>query len=1211
MYRDLRIRTVAVMNRYCGGTVAIIVAALAVSILIGIYVFRAIGTGVGGAVGAVGAVGTEGFEAPKMRPCAVYYTDNIAACDHPGRLYEQTPQWRETRLAALMKIKAPSEAERTEIQLLRDIKQEGAGAPKYCKVTLTDFTEKAEDPYKMAKNAAVRGAPDHWAFCFKANPDRAAAEATVRDFGDRSAIYTNMDYITTMGDANVYNRIQFRDLKFDTVKYASCLNSPPSLDENLPVLLAFKVNPYAMTLTKVLAFKRGANGQLSAYPNPLELFARLFRTQGENNQYVLKPVRTNLVVYKVSKNMCNHDTIYGTFPMTVDLSRLGLRTTVLVSGLPYASPNRAAMVKGIADIQMRMVEVGATIADLEKKYADITANKAGGLHRNVFLINNPDHWPQNTGQMNTLFANRVRLVKQDTDTIVHFRNNTRVPGVTEGYAIEWRGMLRITEKGSYAFKVNSDDAADAYVDGKLVTTYYGGHGFGDAGTSLVRLDLDPGFYPIHIRMMEWWGGDGMELSVRKNAEAWKLVPTSWFYYSSDPSINAYIQGMETSRQNMKMLEARKAEYERWIGQLQGNQANKLKAYADQMVSKDISGIFQRSHLSDGDVIYMDVGAYMLAGASPGMPGTGLGAGDGDDSTGITNGRQILVNNLLELNVPRTVPPPQVPLYDTPKYSVSMWLKITDGATQWRNILFYGAGDDWTDWTSRRNNNPRIDRTPGFWVYPDSTARLHYRHRARTPDGFNDGIDVTDLGKVPAFKQWFHYTTTINRNVASTYINGELAATRTLAGNFEWNNINAKKLVLGNNGISGGIFLQKLYWYNRVVSADEIRELAKEVGVNEVVEVTARSVGWGGCTAAHYGSGKVVINRQNFSFARGMNVYTVADDGTVKWSQWDSYANTVNNGGGKAAVVSALTEANLVKQRVLVALIHDEGTNQLSADVRTRLRELGSGALASARFRSPYLFIKDLRRNKVIIDRAGRENACDAIEWTGAIEYGLRRKRVEKSGLVMNLKDLSGDIWLDGTGNGYDAYYVGGVQTVSKYGGGITTPASQTQRYVLMPEKALQDLPNGTAWTLSWWMEVLSHGATRYCMSMASASYHNALIIQVNRSTITLYDSKLTAGRAIPYALNELVNITVVRSGNTFKLFKNGQLFGTYSVANQMATNTKTIQGWVLDQEQDTVKGAFDSTQNLNANWYEISLFNRTLSDAEVMAEYNGVKGRFG
>jgi len=1163
----------------------------------------------------------EGFEVPKMRPCAVYYTDNIAACDHPGKLYEKTPQWRETRLAQLSAIAAPSEAEKTEIQMLNEIKTEGANAPKYCKVTLSEFTEKADDPYKYAKEEAVRGSPEHWAFCFKANPDRAAAETTVREFGDRSSIYTNMEYIMTMGDANVYNRIQFRDLKFDGVKYASCLSTKPSLDENLPVFLAFKVNPYAMTLAQVLAFKRGANGQLTAYPNPLELFAKLFRTQGENSQYVLKPARKNLVVYKISKDICNNDSIHGTFPVTVDLTTVGLGTTVLVSGLPYASPNRAEMVKGIVDIQARMAEVGTTIADLEKKYADITANNAGGLHRNVFLINNPDHWPQNTGQMNTLFANRVRLVKQDTDTVVHFRNNTRVPGVAEGYAIEWRGMLRITEKGSYRFKVNSDDAADAYVDGKLVTTYYGGHGFGDAGTSLVSLDLDPGFYPIHIRMMEWWGGDGMELSVRKNSEAWKLVPTSWFYYSSDPQVNTYIQGMETGRQNMKMLEARKAEYERWVGQLQGNQADKLKAYADQMVSKDLSGIFQRSHISDGDVIYMDVGAYMLAGASPGVPwaGTGTGVagdGEGDGDAGITNGRQILVNNLLELNVPRTVSPPQVPLYETPKYSIAMWLKINEGATQWRNILFYGAGDDWTNWTARRKNNPLIDRTPGFWVYPDSTARLHYRHRARTPDGFNDGIDVADLGKVPPFKQWFHYTTTINGNVANTYINGELAATRTLAGNFEWNDVNAKKLVLGNNGISGGIYLQKLYWYNRIVSTDEIRELAKEVAVNEVTEIRARSVGWGGCSAAHYNSGSVVINRKPFSFVRGINIYTVADDGTVNWAQWDSYANTVNNGGGKAAVVNALSAANIVKQRVLVALIHDEGTNQLSADVRTRLRDLGSGALASARFRSPYMFIKDLRRNKVLIDRAGRENACDAIEWTGAIEYGVRQKRVQKPGLVMNLKDISGDIWLDGTGNGYDAYYVGGVQTVSKYGGGFTTPASQTTRYVLMPEKALQDLPSGTAWTLTWWMEVLSqskdqYGGGRYCMSMAIPSYDNVFIVQVNSNNITLHGGSLVQGRTIPYAFNELVNITIVRSANTFKFFKNGQFFGTYSVANQMATDTKQIQGWVLDQEQDTIKGAFDSTQNLNANWYEVSLFNKTLSDAEVLAEYNGVKGRFG
>jgi len=160
--------------------------------------------------------------------------------------------------------------------------------------------------------------------------------------------------------------------------------------------------------------------------------------------------------------------------------------------------------------------------------------------------------------------------------------------------------------------------------------------------------------------------------------------------------------------------------------------------------------------------------------------------------------------------------------------VSMWVKVMAGSTSWRNVFFYGADDDWTNWEARKNNNPLIDRTPGFWIYPDNTTRLHYRHRALTDGGFNDGIDVTDTAVLPPFGAWFHYSTTINGNQAKSYINGKLVVSRTLPGNFEWNDMKPKKLRLGKDGISAGVYLQKFYWYNRVLTDAEISQLAQEV-----------------------------------------------------------------------------------------------------------------------------------------------------------------------------------------------------------------------------------------------------------------------------------------------------------------------------------------------------------------------------------------------
>jgi hypothetical protein len=809
------------------GSIALLVAVASLLVLLSAAsVLIPVPPGVGGAEGFAVA---EGFADPvKMRPCAVYYTENIAACDHPAALYEKSPEWRKFRAAQLKDNKTPTAAESEEKTLLAQIAAEETQKkdkmPKFCKVPFSGFTEIADDPRKVESQAAARGPAEHWAFCYKPNPDAGSASASAVAFGDRGSVVANRDTITNMGDANVYNRIQFRSLEYGEVKRAMCVGPRPTenvLAETVPVLLALTVDPFTMKLQSIGAVQRSAKGELIPFDNWLGVFSRLFRAKGANYQYLMVPASMQALVYMVSKNICDQHTVQGTYPVTVNLASAGAAEKVIVAGMPYSAPSRAAMVQGISEIQDKINEVNATLADLTSKYNTVTSSTAGGLNRLVYLINSPDHWPQNTAQMNTMFANRLRLVKQDTDKTINYRSDTRVPGVREGYAIEWRGLIKAPATGTYWFNMNSDDAGDAYVDGKLVTTYYGGHWFNKQGVSVTGVRLEAGaFYSVHIRMMEWWGDDGMELSVRSDApgvgNTWQLLPTSWCYYSTDPNMNTYIAKMEYSRLQAQTLGQRKSEYEHWITKLNANQGDVVKRFAAELVGKDVSGMFQRAYMSDDNKIYVDVGAYM-----PGQDAASQEVQGNSD-------QQVLLSSAIQLTSASVIAPPYVPLHQTPKYSVSMWIKVMAGSTSWRNVFFYGADDDWTNWEARKNNNPLIDRTPGFWIYPDNTTRLHYRHRAMTEGGFNDGIDVTDVAVLPAFAQWFHYSTTISGNQAKTYINGRLVASRTLGGNFEWNDMKPKKLRLGKDGISAGVYLQKFYWYNRVLTDAEVATLAGEI-----------------------------------------------------------------------------------------------------------------------------------------------------------------------------------------------------------------------------------------------------------------------------------------------------------------------------------------------------------------------------------------------
>lgn len=214
--------------------------------------------------------------------------------------------------------------------------------------------------------------------------------------------------------------------------------------------------------------------------------------------------------------------------------------------------------------------------------------------------------------------------------------------------------------------------------------------------------------------------------------------------------------------------------------------------------------------------------------------------------------------------------------------------------------------------------------------------------------------------------------------------------------------------------------------------------------------------------------------------------------------------------------------------------------------------------------------------------------------------------------LMYLKGFTGDTWNDSTGNGYNATYTGGTLSTPNYGGGYSTPQNQTSRYITLPEAALAALPSGYNWTTHTWMELLSTGTDRYFHNMVIAGGSNHAMLQLNTNTITFganADATRTAGTNPTCEVNVPTMISLVRqSSNEWKLYKNGSFAASYSLN---LGDTKTVQGWVLDQEQDSVKGTFSSLQNTNANWYEVSLMNRALDDDEIYAEYVNTKNQYG
>lgn len=154
------------------------------------------------------------------------------------------------------------------------------------------------------------------------------------------------------------------------------------------------------------------------------------------------------------------------------------------------------------------------------------------------------------------------------------------------------------------------------------------------------------------------------------------------------------------------------------------------------------------------------------------------------------------------------------------------------------------------------------------------------------------------------------------------------------------------------------------------------------------EIDAFAFGFGECVTT--GQAKLSHLKtlgENRSGVRGINIYTIGLDLSIQWAQWDSYIDEVNFGGGEPAVIAALDPNVLKTKVVLVALLHDSGERYMSSSVWSLLRDQGSTATGAIQFRTPYLFIKNLVTNEILIDFTGQPDVCDEIYWKGIIDIG--------------------------------------------------------------------------------------------------------------------------------------------------------------------------------------------------------------------------------
>lgn len=229
-------------------------------------------------------------------------------------------------------------------------------------------------------------------------------------------------------------------------------------------------------------------------------------------------------------------------------------------------------------------------------------------------------------------------------------------------------------------------------------------------------------------------------------------------------------------------------------------------------------------------------------------------------------------------------------------------------------------------------------------------------------------------------------------------------------------------------------------------------------------------------------------------------------------------------------------------------------------------------------------------------------------------------KIVTDGLIMyldaaNAKSFSGSgsTWFDLSGNNYDATIRqeggtpvdGSTYWIDTYKGIFDFPQTNFTDVIALDGVAAQQTT--TQYTLEFWVKWYSNtGGARYFSDMSDGSNHNLVL---NSQSLTSFSPSGVS--AISYVNNEIMQFGWIRDtdGSTSAGIKNGV---RTNATTPPAITTCHADGWMLNQEQDSLGGGFASgSQAAWAGWMVVKLYDRALSDAEIKQNYDALKGRFG
>jgi hypothetical protein len=238
-------------------------------------------------------------------------------------------------------------------------------------------------------------------------------------------------------------------------------------------------------------------------------------------------------------------------------------------------------------------------------------------------------------------------------------------------------------------------------------------------------------------------------------------------------------------------------------------------------------------------------------------------------------------------------------------------------------------------------------------------------------------------------------------------------------------------------------------------------------------------------------------------------------------------------------------------------------------------------------------------------------------FTGAFSFGRRKSSlppagIVSSGLQFNLATApsTGSTWTDSSGNGRNATLQGSPSYVSINGGGIrlNNPDNGGTDYISVPYNIASNTAtvevvasfNPTSfWGTIWGNEIYdtSGGYLAYMPGSTDISYG----IPNSETAVTITES------------NAVRQWIFVINGTQASIFLNGSQLGTTgTIGNQTLFATGGFQfGSRFAANDGTGFGDVMNNADLGPVFYQMRVYNKALSGAEITQNYNAIKGTYG